>query len=119
MKRSALLVSMFCLTGCQSAPTPSEMTDGPALLESETDIPALISAMQTALGKAIIELGADSPVTSSKFTILPAQRGPFETNSPAMPTVYSLFLADDICFAIEDKTGDSITLDGVSCVSAP
>ena len=109
------LMSVFALTACQHAQPVS-----PAVLQSadaET-LMALRSALGQALGRAEIELGAGDPTTEPSVAVLPPKPTTFETQSPAMPTMFDLFVRGETCFAVQRGNEVEITLPGVACRSS-
>jgi len=111
MRRAVLIVLPFVLAACQSV-----AADGRARVDM-TD-PATHAAVTTALSEAVgrghIELG---PTDGYVITVLPLKPGPYEGNSPAMPTRFDIEKRGDACVAVRHDTGQAVPLPGVACTA--
>jgi hypothetical protein len=76
---------------------------------------ALKSGLAAAMGRTMIELGADKGQQSSTVSVLPQKLSEFETRSPERPTIFKLFVKDGICFAVRDGSDVEVPLPDVSC----
>lgn len=108
----SLLVGIFGFAACQHSPTAQ-----PAVLSDASDetMTAVKASLATAMDRAQVELGAGDPTTAPVIAVLPPAPTTFETQSPAMPTIFNLFVRDGVCFAVAEATGDEVALPGVSC----
>ncbi|MEO1662853.1 MAG: hypothetical protein AAFR51_17830 [Pseudomonadota bacterium] len=105
----------FILGACQhqGAPVAATLSD-----DSPETISALKAGLSTALGRAIIDLGAGDPTAVPSVAVLPPRPAPRETHSTAMPTLFDLYLEGDTCFAIKQGTSTRIALPDVPCKPA-
>lgn len=107
-----LFAGMLALGACQHTPAAQ-----PAVLTDTT--PETLAAVKTSLAKAMnrgqIEFGAGDPTTVPSIAVLPPRPSTFETQSPAMPTIFSLFVRDGACFAVADGTDAEIPLPSGLC----
>ncbi|MEO1553984.1 MAG: hypothetical protein AAFR82_08605 [Pseudomonadota bacterium] len=109
------ILSLFgavALAACQHGSGPV-----PAILENDSaeTMAALKSSLAPAMDRAQIEFGAGDPTATSSVSVLPAQATDFETNSPAMPVIFKLFIQDGRCFAVREGSDSEIALPDVPC----
>lgn len=106
------LLSVLALAACQHAQSAS-----PAVLQDTevSTLDALRSALGEAIGQTAVELGAGDPTVTPSVAILPPKPSTFETQSPAMPTMFDLYVRGDNCFAIRRGDDAEIALIGVRC----
>jgi len=109
----ALVASTCLLANCQSAlPVPE-----PGLLVEADDeaLARLKSAAALAMGKGRVEFGAVDLENSSQIPVLPPRPGPFEGQSPALPTYFDLAVQNGACLIIKRASGEAFKVEGVSC----
>ena len=106
------LLGAAALAACQHA-QPTK----PAVLQAaDTDsLDALRAALGQAMDQAEIELGAGDPTETPSVAVLPPKPSRFETQSPAMPTLFDLYIRGETCFAVRRGEAVEIALPGVSC----
>ena len=114
MVRSTLLSGLVALVlgACQHSATavPATLADS-----SPETLNALKSALGGAINRANIELGVGDLTETSTVTVLPSRLTEHETRSPATPTVFSLYVKNGACFAVQDGTDAEIPLPDVPC----
>jgi len=76
---------------------------------------ALRAALAQSMDRATIELGAGDPTVTPSVAVLPPKPTTFETQSPAMPTMFDLYIRGDDCFAMRRGDDAEIALEGVRC----
>ncbi|MEM7330081.1 MAG: hypothetical protein AAF437_15165 [Pseudomonadota bacterium] len=106
------LASALILSACQhhAGPVPAVLADA-----DTATVEALKSSLATAMDRAQIELGAGDPTQVPSVVVLPPKPSTFETQSPAMPTVFDLYMDGETCLAVRQGSEDKIVLDGVAC----
>ncbi|NQY13401.1 MAG: hypothetical protein HRT81_06015 [Henriciella sp.] len=114
MVRRGLLYFFTALTlaACQHAPSVT-----PAVLQDKDidTMTALRAALAQSMDRATIELGAGDPTVTPSIAVLPPKPTTFETQSPALPTMFDLYMRGDDCFAMRRGDGAEIALEGVRC----
>jgi len=108
----AMLAAVVMLGACQAG-TPKQL----AVFDTadDTSMAALRSTLAKAMGVATVELGPGDPSVSSTVSVLPPRPGPYEMNSPAMPTIFDIVTEQGNCFVVRRETGEAYALDGVAC----
>ena len=121
-KALSLGFAAIALTACSTAdgPLEPEHYSGPAKLVpgDANSLNTLKAQISEILGRASFEFGADTPVTSSEFSVLPPGIGPQETHSLALPAVFELLRSDEGCQLRRLDTEEVFTLTGVICMPA-
>ena len=112
MRVVSALLGALALTACQHTQTVT-----PAVLaDAETStMDALRASLASAMGRAEIEFGAGDPTMTPSVAVLPPKPSSFETQSPAMPTLFELYMRGETCFAIRQGDDIEIALPGVPC----
>ena len=117
MVSRTLLTGLFgiMLGACQhqTAPVPATLSDS-----SPETITALKTGLSSALGRAMIDLGAGDPTQVPSVAVLPPRPGALEANSTAVPTMFDLFMEGETCFAVQQGTDTRTALPGVPCKPA-
>ncbi|MEO1322377.1 MAG: hypothetical protein AAFV59_05160 [Pseudomonadota bacterium] len=108
----SLLAGTLALGACQhhSPAQPAVLADASA----ET-LDAVKGNLAQAMNRGQIEIGAGDPTTIPSISVLPPPPSTFETQSPAMPTIFKLYVRDGLCFAIAEGTVEEVPLPGVAC----
>lgn len=116
LSKISAVIAAYLLTGCQSLPSAAQ----PAVLVQADDeaIARLKSAVASALGKARVDFGAINLEASPEIPVLPPQPGPFEGQSPALPTYFDLAVRDGECIIIKRSSGEVFKADGLNCKPA-
>lgn len=113
---SALLAACAAVTvaACQ---TPRDPQLRPAVLADAT--PATLQTLDRVLLKATKEgrgqRGPGDPTRDPVIAVLPPPPGPYEGNSPALPTYFDIVTDGSRCFVRERQTGVAHPLPGVAC----
>lgn len=76
---------------------------------------ALRAALAESMDRATIELGAGDPTVTPSIAVLPPKPTTFETQSPALPTMFDLYMRENYCFAMRRGDDAEIALAGVRC----
>lgn len=106
------VAAAFVLVSCQTTAAHQ-----PAVLEhadNET-MARLSTAAAKAMGKSRIEIGAADLTRSPEIPVLPPRLGPFEMQSPAIPTYFDLTIEDGKCWIVKRSSGEVFEAEGVSC----
>lgn len=117
MVRSALFSGLVALAlgACQHNATASPAT----LADNSPDtLNALKSALGGSINRANIDLGVGDLTQTSTVTVLPPSLTEHETRSPATPIVFSLYVKNGTCFAVQEGTDTEIPLPDVPCKPA-
>ena len=107
-----LLAGTFILGACQHSPVAQPAVLADASVETMDAVKASLAA---AMDRAHIEFGAGDPTTIPSISVLPPPPSTFETQSPAMPIIFDLFVRGDFCFAVAEGSKDEVVLPGVTC----
>ncbi len=108
----AALAWAAVLTNCQTSTSPQ-----PAVLVQTDDetMAQLKSALALAMGTSRVEIGAAELTKAPEIPVLPPRLGPFEAQSPAIPTIFELAIQNDDCLIIKRSTGEVFAVAGISC----
>ena len=109
------LASLFGLPGCQH----TEERRAALITAEPENREALKSGLADAMGVRRIKLGPSDPSREPYAAVLPPALGPYEGASPAVPTVFDLYVEDGRCVAVRRDTGDAHALPDVRCFPAP
>jgi hypothetical protein len=99
-----------CHTVAADSMRPAVLSDAsPKTLAAVTQVLAKVT------GQGRVALGPGDPTRDSTITVLPPAPGPYEGNSPSMPTYFELVTDGKACFLREREKQTLHPLSGVAC----
>jgi hypothetical protein len=89
----------------------------PAVLSdaNPTTMAAVAQVLAKVTGQGRVALGPGDPTRDPTITVLPPLPGPYEGNSPAMPTYFDIVTDGKACFLRERTKQTLHPLPGVAC----
>jgi hypothetical protein len=103
-----------CHTVASDAARPAVLADGLPDGNAQT-IATITEVLGKVTGQGRVKLGPGDPTKESLITVLPPPPGPYEGNSPAMPTYFELVTDGKACYLRERDRATLHPLPGVVC----
>jgi hypothetical protein len=99
-----------CHTVAGDSMRPAVLSDA-----SPKTMAAVTQVLAKVIGQGRVTLGPGDPTRDPTITVLPPAPGPYEGNSPSMPTYFEIVTDGKACFLREREKQTLHPLSGVSC----